>query len=60
MKTITWQDLTRRLAQHINQLHQTARQTRASRTEIARWREQLDTPAVAAANRRGQKRGGLR
>ena len=56
---MTWQDLARRLALHINWLHQIAPQTSASRARIARWRQLLGTtPATMEAG--GAQRGGPR
>ena len=55
----TWHELARRLALHISWLHQSAPQTKASRTKIERWRKQLatfpNTRAIEGAQRGGQR-----
>jgi hypothetical protein len=43
---ITWNNLSRRLACHINWLHRTAPETSNSRARIERWRRQLDLAAT--------------
>jgi hypothetical protein len=55
----TWHELARRLALHISWLHQSAPQTKASRTKIEQWLKQLATFPNTGATERG-RRGGQR
>jgi hypothetical protein len=53
----TWHELARRLALHISWLHQSAPQTKASRTKIERWWKQLATSPDTGATERSQRGG---
>jgi hypothetical protein len=53
----TWHELARHLALHINWLHQSAPQTRTSRTKIERWRRQLATFPDARTTERARRGG---
>ncbi len=55
VNSVTWHDLTRLLAVHINWLQQTASPTRESRSKIERWRQQLDALPAPTPTRRAPR-----
>ena len=53
----TWREFAYSLAQHTNGLHQSALQTKGSRTKIERWPKQLGTFPTTRATERAQREG---